>query len=320
MLCFISWSFLQCRFLHGAPPGASHLKYRFEYTLQGEAGGVFLLLFPYRVFFCASASVLLTAEKSGEKTFGFNFTGIDKSGYLIITWGFSGKTLVTAAADYDLKRARQLLDKDFLIFKEKAPGFSRFIKRRKVFPYRIISRGKNVIKFKRDSDGIHRDCTVDIMLHALQYEKKYNLYFKIYPMLVEILKVYNHSFLPGDCKKVSQLRLNREWHSPPLDFTRIMNRLGKRAAWIVDRYITFKQRAPFRLTYRVVSAAPGKLTVEGEARPRVKIWGGFKIGRVTRTIESTMPGGLVLTDKFHVEIRNKKGKGGFARCALTLVR
>ncbi len=322
LLCFRFLTFHQFPLLYSKTfyGNGNNLKYRFEYTIQGEARGLFLFIFRYRVFFLATASVILTAKKIDDKTFRFNFENIDKTGYLISTRGFTGKTLITGAADYDPKKARQILDKDFFIFKEKAPDFSRFIKRRKVFPFRILSRGKNVITFKRDINGIHRDYSIDMELKSLDYKKKYNFYFKIYPMLLEMVKVYSHSFFPGNKEKISEIEPGMEWHSPVLDFTENMNGLGVRAADVVKKFITFKQRKSIKLAYRVVSKTPGILAIHGEAMPQVKIWDGYKIMKVTRDVEIRLTDGVVLGDKFQVEIRKGEGKCGSAQCALTLIR
>ncbi|UCH96238.1 MAG: hypothetical protein JSV88_05110 [Candidatus Aminicenantes bacterium] len=321
-LCLICCTFHQSPHLQGKSftGNGNNLEYRFDYTFQGEATGVLLFFFRYRFFFYARASALLTAKKIDEKTLQFNYIDIDKTGYLFRTWGFSGKTLITGAADYDLKKTRQILDKDFFIFKEKAPRYYRFIKRRKVFPFKILTRGKNVLTFKREINGIHRDCSLDMQLQNIKYERKYAFYFKIYQMLGEMLKIYNHSFFPGNCEKISELEPGMEWRSSVLDLSENINRIGARATDIIEKYVTFRQRSPFRLAYRVVSGTPGMLTIYGEAVPQVKIWDGFRIVRVTRTIQIRLPDGVVLEDKFYVEISKRKGKGGFAQCALTLIQ
>jgi len=295
-------------------------KYRFEYQIQGETSGLILFIFRYRVFFFATASVLLTTKKIDEKTLQFHFENIDKAGYLIGTRGFSGKTLITAAADYDLKKAQQILDKDFAIFKEKAPDFSRVIRRRKTFPFKILSQGQNVMAFKRDINGIHRDCSINMQIKSIKYKKKYDFNFKIYPMLLEMVKTYSHSFFPGNWETVSEIKPGMEWHSPELDFSNNMNRIGARASTTIEKFVTFRQRTPFKLAYRVVSKTPGMLTILGEAVPQVKIWDGYKIVQVTRTIKMRLPDGVVLEDKFYVEIRKEEGKCGSVQCALTLIQ
>ena len=177
-----------------------------------------------------------------------------------------------------------------------------------------------MITFKRDINGIHRDYFIDMELKFLDYKKKYDFYFKIYPMLLEMVKVYSHSFFPGNKEKISEIEPGMEWHSPVLDFTENMNGLGERAAEVVKKFITFRQRRPIKLAYRVVSETPGILAIHGEAMPQVKIWDGYKIMQVTRDVKIRLTDGVVLGDKFQVEIRKDKGKCGSAQCALTLIR
>jgi hypothetical protein len=320
-LCLIYGAFCQCDFLPGKPLAekANNLKYRFEYTFYGETTGVFLLFFRYRVFFYVNASIFLDAKKIDQNTFQFNFMDIDKTGFIIRTWGFSGKTLITGAADYDLEKAQQILDKGFSMFEEKAPDFARVNKRQKVFPFKILSRGKNVLTFKRKINGIHKDGSLDMQLKSVKFEKDYDFYFKIYPMMLEMVKIYNHSFFPANIEKISQLEPDMKWKSPALDYSGNMNGVGSYAAYLVDKYVTFKQRSPFKLSYQVVSREPGKLTIHGESVPVVKIWDGYKVLRVNRTIEIRLPDGAALEDNFYVEIGKKEGKGGFAQCSLTMI-
>jgi hypothetical protein len=322
MIILLFFIFLTCfplQALPGETSGGYPLKYRFNYTFQGETSGVLLLFFRYRFFFNAEASVLLKATPVDRKTVRFDFIDIDKPGLLIRTWGFSGKMLITAAADYNLEKAREVLEQDFAIFKKKAPAYSRFIKHQLTFPFKILTRGEKMLTFKRGPGGIHRDYSLDLKVQAMKSPQKYGFYFKIYPMLLEMVKVYNHSFLPGNDETLSGLRPGRVWKSPPLDFTQNMNRIGRQATDMVEKYVTFKQEQPFRLSYRVISAAPDRLAIRGEALPQVKIWNGYDIVQATRTIELSIPQGIVLSDRLYMEIRNKKGKGGFAQCALTLL-
>ncbi len=293
--------------------------YRFEYTFKGEATGVILLFFRYRFYFYATASVLLTSEKIDKTTTRFHFSDIGGTGYLFRTWGFSGKILYTGAADYDPAKAQQLLDKDFVLFKETAPGYWRYIKTRNVFPFQILSRGEKVLTFKRGIKGNHWNCSLDMKLKPVERDKKVNFYFKPYHLLLEMVKIYNHSYLPGDFRTFSQLEPGSEWLSQPLDFSAEMNRIGRLATDIVEKYVTFKQSQTFRLAYRVISRDMGVLTIQGQAVPRVKIWNGYKIEKVMRIIKIRLADEVVLEDRVQVEILNKKGKGGTARCALTLL-
>ena len=315
----------------------TNLKYRFEYLFQGEATGVILLFFRYRFFFYSAASVLFDAKPVGGDALRFDFHDLDQTGYLIRTWGFGGKMLITGAADYDLEKARKVMKNGYAILKEKTPYYSRFIKQQKAYLYKILSRGSQAMGFTRESGGVHRDCHEDMKVEPVEYDEKYGIYFKIFPMLMEMVKIYNHSFFPGSngnddgknkektppperLERKDQLEPGREWLSPPLDFSKNINRIGAQATDIVEKYVTFQQAAPFRIKYRVEAVTNGIVHIVGKAVPQVKIWDGYKLWQVTRTIEIRQADRVVLADTFQVEIRKGKDKGGFAQCALTLIR
>lgn len=321
MIYLICWVFHPFHLPGGKPAAGNenNLKYRFECTFQAKATGVILFIFRYRTFYYATASVVLTGREINQKTMQFHFDGIDKTAYLHITWGFSGKTLITCAADYDLKKTRHILDKNSLLFKKKAPGFFPVIRRWKTFPYKVLSRGKDVITFKRDINGVHRDCRINMQLQPVENDKKYGIHFGVYSILWEMLQIYHRPFFPGGRQKLLLLEPGMQWSGPELDFSQRMNSIGPRVSPTVGKLVTFKQKWPFKLVYRVVSRTPGRLTIHGEAMPRVKIWGGYKIMSVTRKIDIRLPDGIVLGDTFHMDVNKIGDKGGFAQCALTLI-
>lgn len=323
ILCFIIvLAFYHANFLYsqGQTNTGEKLNYRFEYTMQGQTTGVILFMFRYRFFFHASASVLLSARKIDQKTMQFNFHDIDKTGYLLCTRGFSGKRVFIGAADYNPLNDQQILDTGMQKFEKAAPEYYHFINDQKVFSFKILSQGEKALAFKRDISGIHRDCFNNIQLKSESAVYHPNFYFKIYSILMDMVKVYNHSCLPGDMQKISELNPAMTWESPELDFTGDINRIGSQAAKAVEDMVKFKQKLPFKLKYRVVSSTSRKITISGEARPAVEIFGSYKIDHVTRFIELQLPDGIVLQDKYRVEIWKTKGKGGFVELSLSLIR
>jgi len=303
------------------------LKYRFCYVFQGEATGVILLFFRYRFFFYSTASVIFNARRTEDGDIRFHLDDIDETGYLIRTWGFRGKTLITAAADHNLEKARQVLARGYDLFKEKTAYYSRFIKRQKEYLYRIISddkaAGKKVMAFKRDRQGVHSDFQQNIQILPVEYDEKYGIYFKIFPMLMEMIKIYNHSFLPGspgNYTDLLQLKPGQEWKSIPLDFSPYINNIGAQATDTVEKYIKFKQGSPFRLKYRLESLTGSVVRILGQAIPQVKIWDGYKLWKVVRSLEIRLSDNSLLSDRFQVDIRKGKNKGGTARCELILMQ
>lgn len=305
---------------HDGKETGKPLTYRFHYTFLGQTSGMFLFIFRYRMFFFADGSVFLEARREKDHALRFHFSDIDTTGYIQRTWGFSGKTLITAAADYDLKKADAILDKDLELLKEKDENYARVIKRRKQFSFLILSKKKDAITFKREIDGRHLEAALNMPLKRVKYDHKFGIYVKIYDMLVEMVKIHNHAFYPGKWEQISQLKPGTEWQSPPLDFSRNINRIGGMATVMIEKYVTFRQRKPIILNYHVESRTAGVLTVRGKAEPLVKIFGSFKVATVNRTIKIRLADGILLEDTFDVKIRNHRGKGGFARCELKLVQ
>ncbi len=294
--------------------------YKFDYIFQGKTSGTILLLFRYRFFLYASASAIFRVEKITRETTRFTFVDIDKPGILTRTFGFSGKGLITGAVAYNSEETRELLANDMVIIREKAADFSRLIKRREVYPYKLLSGEPGGITFLRTEKGIHREGSLNLTVQPISDKNSDHFNFKLYEILMEMLKIYNHPFFPENVKTWTDQGPDNEWYSPPLDFSDSMNNIGCLATAAIKKLITFKQIETFKLTYRVISRTPGKLTIEGKAEPCTKIWNSYEILQVCRTTELRLPDGLLLQDKFFIDIKNPKGKGGQVHCSLTLIR
>lgn len=320
----LSNSFLFHNYLFaGIPPGdgnsgADALNYRFDYTFLGQARGVFLMVFRYRFFLCANASVLLKARNIGGHRLEFNYAGIDSPGCLMRTTGFSGKGLITAAAHLDLQKNEPILANDLDLFKKKAGDYARFIKRRNVFSFQLLPRANSALSFKRDLNGIHHEGSIHLDAQPVKNKKKVDFFFKIYPMLLEMIMIYDHPFHQGDWQTISQLQPGQQWFSRNLDYSKAMNRLSACTTKLAKKYVKFKQKYTFKLLYRVTSRTSDCLTIEGRADPRVVAWAKFKIMKVIRTIRLRIPDGVVMLDKVYAEIYKREGNGGIVQCALAL--
>lgn len=117
------------------PPKETSPVYRFDYVFHGQTSGLFLLIFRYRFLFRAIASVLLDTTQPDGQTMQFSYKDIADTGYLIRTWGFSGKTLITSAADYDQAKVQRVLASDRLLLQEKAATFAQTIKKMDGFSF-----------------------------------------------------------------------------------------------------------------------------------------------------------------------------------------
>jgi hypothetical protein len=152
------------------------------------------------------------------------------------------------------------------------------------------------------------------------YPEILNIDFNIYKILMEMLGAYNHSFLPPRGLRSLLANSEREWESPQLDFSPMINRTVVLAARIMGRIKPFKQESPFRLRYRVSRLTSSQIEIIGEAMPGVAIWGKYFITRVSRQVVIRRQDGLLLKDTMSLRIENAKGNGLKARTTLKLIQ
>lgn len=290
--------------------------YNFSYQFRGSTHGKILLIIPFRVYYESFASVNFSSEKNANGGFDFYFSDISESGYMMRTSGFLGKTLVVLTADYDLKKGLKFAFHKLKHFYE--PYYSKFIKRKKPFLFRIYSTKKNSMGFRRNSRGIHSHFFIDFNVRFQHHPEILNIDFNIYKILLEMLKVYNHSFLPG--KKIETLikRPRQEWKSSLLNYSSNINRVVVLAARIMKKLKPLKQTAPFRIHYRVSNLTPSIIEVTGISKPGVPIWGRHLIKEVTRKIRIRLKDRILLEDTFTLTIENPQGNGLQARTSLQL--
>lgn len=294
----------------------ARLDYNFSYQSRGSTHGKILLIIPFRVYYESFASVNFSSEKSNDGCFNFYFSDISESGYMMRTSGFLGKILVALTADYDLKKGLKFALRKLKHFHE--PYYSKFIKRKKPFLLRIYSTKKNSMGFRRNIGGIHSHFLFDFKVRFQYHPEILNIDFNIYEILLEMLKVYNHSFLPGNKIETLIEQPQQEWKSPPLNYSSYINRVVVLAARIMKKLKPFKQTAPFRIHYRVSNLTPSMIEVTGMSKPGVPIWGTYLIKEVIRKVRIRLKDRILLEDTFTLTIENPRGNGLQARTSLQL--
>jgi hypothetical protein len=231
--------------------------------------------------------------------------------------GFKGKQFVFLAAGsepeqtlvFSIDKMRELMENN--------PGYAKYmINTRKVL-VRIPPDQEGSMGFIRSRFGRHGDFLYDFQVHTADRSGKNQIFFNIYPILMEFLKVFNHSCVP--VSSLSELDSRTFWQGPPLDLTRILNGIGRNAAQIVKQFIVFRQGHSFRLNYQVTSLNETEIELCGEAHPEVKIWKGFRIMDVTRRIRFRAADSILIFDQFSIEVRNSRNFGGLARVMLKLI-
>jgi len=288
--------------------------YNFSYTFQGHTRGKFLLFIPYRVFYKSSASVDFTTRKNIAGNLEFFFKEAN-TGYMMRTSGFSGRAFVVLTADYDLVRALNFGKKKMKDAAIIAPFYNKYVKKRRIFLFKILSRSPGAITFSRSPLGIHSQCIENFQTRFQYAPEHLNICFNIYKILTELLGCYNHSYLPS---KGRMPQTQTSWPSPDLDFSKILNRVGGLAAKIVKKHVRFEQKQPFQVQYRVFENGNKTTIILGEANPGVKIWEQFRITAYKRLIEIRKSDFLTLRDSIHIKIANKKERGLVVRMILKL--
>jgi hypothetical protein len=297
----------------------SDLKYNYEYKFKGQSKGKFLLIVRYRFYFEAFASIILEAKRINQNDCIFNYNGLNKTGYLARTSGFSGRSLFLLTADEDLIRGDETLKNKIIYFKEKVPYYSKYIRKVKTSRYEVTSKGEEAISFVRSNLGIHENFLFDLKKVNRDEQKKINIYFNVFKILMETLSVYNHSFLPGGINDGKEIEMPQEWTSSELDFTSSLNKIIRLAARVTEKHIRMKQKKTFKLKFKVEASNDQFIQIKGVANPGARIWSGMKILSFTRDIKIRTADHVLLEDKIFVEIKNKKGNGGEAVLSLKLM-
>jgi hypothetical protein len=293
----------------GLEPEKTALKYNYYFQFKGDAKGRILIFFPYRIYYEASASVDLIAEKRKDSnTYDF-FCDVVKFAFVARTLDFGGKKMCLMNADYDyqnnLKFAQEKLN-----YLKTIPYYSQYMKSCGIFPYEITARDKNAVKFIRDPGGVVKDVFVDFKLLRKFDDKKFVTYFHIDKLMVEMLKCYSHSYFPRRFAEELSDYMTKEWLSAQLDYSATMNEVSRLISTFTEKYVLFQQEEPLRLKYKVVYSNPWTIHLIGESYANVKIWSDWKLKKVIRSVKFNIKDYVVLEDEMTADIRNKKENGG----------
>jgi hypothetical protein len=297
---------------------AEGIPYRLEYRIRGSAVSRMLFVFPLRVYYEASAAVDLTAVNREDGSTCFAYAGIPGNAYVLRTLGFSGKTLalLTAGALADEDDSGAFADDILSNWRAQTPEFSARIKAVKKFPHRLLAAGPQSFSFERDASGFYRDFKVELEPRYRYHPARTGIYFNVFPMLAELLTLLNNRFVPEDHKNGALADLPDEWEGDDLDFSADLNRVAKLMEKAFKSLVTVKQKAAFRLRFRVTSKNAGEIAICGEDYADVPLWKGFMIREVVRKVQVRPNGREILADEFRMEIRNNKGQGGFVHLLL----
>lgn len=292
---------------------AAGAAYRLEFLIRGSAVSRLLLVFPLRVYYEAAAAVDLAAQPQPDGSVRFSYAGLPRTAYVMRTLGFSGRTLALLTVDGGdgAQDAAALL----AAWQKQAPEFSERIKRVKKFPHRLLTTAPEPFAFSRSASGHYRDIAVGLEPRYRYDPARHGIYFNVFPMLAELLRLLNHRYAPNERNAVAG-PLPTEWSGDEIDFSAGLNRTAGLMEKVVKSLVTVEQKFPFRLLFHVAAQDAGAIEIRGESFPDVPLWKGFMIREVTRRVRLRPDGREVFADEIHVDIRNSKGQGGFGRLRL----
>lgn len=290
--------------------------YHFSYHLKGATHGRVLLVIPFRVFYESFASLNLNVETSKTGIQEFYFESVPEFGYMMRTSGFSGKILVILTAGINLEQARRFSRKKLDQIADITPYYSRFVKQKKPFLFKVFPNSRNAFHFKRSSFGQHTESSCNIKVRFQHFPEVLNIDFNIYRILREMTRAYNHPFVPENNLEIIKKNPAMTWQSPPLDFSASINRIVRLAARVMNRLRRFQQEKHFRLTYRLVAMNDKRLIISGTASPDVAIWGDYAISEFSRTVILNPRNDDLIEDSFRLKIEDPAGKGLEAKISL----
>lgn len=295
--------------------GSESANYRLEYQIRGGAISRLLLLFPLRVFYEASVAVDLTAKRQKDGSTCFAYGGLPFPAYILRTLGFGGKTLALLTVGGDEAGSETFAGELLAQWRKGAPEFAAKAATVKKFPHRLLVTGPQPFAFERDAGGMYRGFVLGLAPRYRYFPAKTGIYFNVFPMLADLLRLFNHPFVPTPGRAFS-LPLPAEWNGDALDLSADLNRLAGLLEKAVKSLVTVEQKFPFRLRFRVASISAEEIEICGEGYPDVPLWKGFMIREMFRRVRLRPDDGELLSDEIWLGIRNYKGQGGFGRVLL----
>lgn len=285
--------------------------YRFSYEMRGAARGRILWIIPYRAFYLSRASAEFQPASSTNGARLLVLDRIDRTGVMLRTTGFSGRTLVILTADADLETGIRNGKRLWREWRGKLPYYPRFVRREKDFQFCFFSPPAGGIRFLRSQAGRHANADYAMDVRYRYDPEKLGIDFNLYRIMREMLLLYNHEIHPPReaFSLFSGWPMPGCWVSPPLDFSAQIGTIVGLASRFAGSLKGFGQQKPFQLLYRLEKTLPGRIQVNGSAHPHVPIWGNFRIVNFNRVLTVETHSGRILRDELRVEIaKSRHGK------------
>lgn len=290
--------------------------YRFSYELRGDAETRILFIFPLKVYFESVMTVTLQADSINDREQSFRLTQIPEPAYILRTLGFGGKEAVLLFAAASNERNDRFFKEKTEEWNRRAPRYAERVKKMHRYQYRITGIEPGALRFIRSVEGFHHDIHYSLGLDSM-FSHQHSIYFKILPMMQLLLSFYDHSYLPpGGLNHISE----GGWSSEPLDFSEKLNAAGALMEKAVEDLVTIRQKRPLKLYFKEIMGNPDQLVIEGNAEDRAGLWKGFFIQDCRRLIRLRRRDFRLLEDMLYLNIRDEKGRGGYGKMDLKIIR
>ncbi|MGQ9618850.1 MAG: hypothetical protein ACUVUG_07835 [Candidatus Aminicenantia bacterium] len=288
-------------------------RYVLWYIIKGEASGRLLFIIPFRVYYENYASVILRTESDGENR-KFYFEDIGFPGYLLRTIDFMGHEIHIRIASRSIKESLELGTSIMKEWVEDYPEFSKHIKpeKRKVLPFGFKNTDKESFSFTIKNDGTVEVDSLKCKLNPFYlWPSKEEIPLASYDALCQALRLLSRPILPPQNTHNNELI----WTDRDIDLTHEFNLIGGLLEQVIRDFVVFKQEKKFDVLYRAYESN-GILHIKGEAEPNVEIWSGYKITKYIRIIEWDEGRKMILREWMRMEMRSKKGRGGYGEMGL----
>lgn len=282
--------------------------YTVSYDVKGDTRRTIALVKPIRMYYHARATAIFDSTRVADGSMRFTLRDIPETGVRVRTHRNGEKlSIVTAAKNINQARAPfAQLEREF---KTGVPFYGPMINTVDARPFLIGALSPQSFTFARSANGTHSAIACNVPMITPEGFGPYGDSFNVYPIMGEMLRMFNHDALPaGGLAAVVDGTATR-WNSVNLNYTSILNQLLHFADHKAVEHLSFRQARAFQLQYSVESNTGGVITIVGSATPNVAIASGASIRSCRRVVRYRVSDGVLLEDTYTIDARPPNGVG-----------
>jgi len=300
-------------FFAGAPLSAA--TYSVSYEVKSDTRRNFIVT-DVRMYYHAYADAFFDGVQAADGSMRFTLKDIPNTGVRVRTHR-NGEKISLVSAAKNLAQAKSIFGQLEANFRN-VPFYGPMIQEVVPRAFLIGDLNPQSFTFARSPLGAYSAISVRVPMITPAEYGEYGDSFNVYPIMGEVLRMYNFDALPAGGIAAVTSGKTKTWASGWLDYTSILNRLLALADHKAVKYVTFNQEETFRIRYSVQSNTGDVLTVVGTAQPNVDIVSGVTIRRCLRTVKYRVSDGALLEDSYSVDARKSNGEGWMFAATLRL--